>query len=304
MLHFPAAHKDTFSVHFATENKLLNEENISAAKESNWSGSKLAKPALGQMLCSKLQTSKASASPEDDRIVVVSLTALAFSLFIGKLLIFADVVHRLCQMNPRFREKFEDYTTSKGLQLPTELLDILASYRDFMFTRTDFDQQDQLRAIMSLHAMNHIAKTRQKVLKNNEALASNPDGKDRDTRDQGFTRPKVLILCPMRNAAVPWMNHLMHFSLATQGENKTRFLNDFSLPEGAVDKLARNEKDADGHPKYPRDHRENFHGNIDDTFRVGLKVTRKSIKLYSEFYQSDLIIASPLGLRTSIEKQK
>ena len=76
------------------------------------------------------------------------------------------------------------------------------------------------------------------------------------------------------------------------------------MPEGAVDKLAMDEKDMEGNSKYPRDHREIFRGNIDDSFRVGMKVTRKSLKLYSEFYQSDLIIASPLGLRMSIEKEK
>jgi U3 small nucleolar RNA-associated protein 25 len=185
--------------------------------------------------------------------------------------------------------------------------------------------------------MSHINKVRQRILKNNEALAAaessagskdtkgNGKGKgkstalgsdagdrakaaststERETRDQGFTRPKVLILAPFRNSALEWMRHLTHFSLASQIENNARFQRDFSLPEGAVDKLATDEKDADGASKYPRSHRETFKGNIDDSFRVGLKVTRKSLKLYSEFYQSDLIIASPLGLRMSIEKEK
>lgn len=207
-------------------------------------------------------------------------------------------------MNPRFKEKLDDYLEDSRSELPSELLQILSSYQDVLHARTDYDSLDDIRAMSSLHIMNHIAKTRQRVLKNNEALASNPDNIDRETRDQGYTRPKALILLPMRNSALPWIQHLMHFSLATQVENKTRFMTDFSLPEGVTDKLAKDEKDADGMSKYPRDHRETFKGNIDDTFRVGMKVTRKSIKLYSEFYQSDLIIASPLGLRTSIENQK
>ena len=66
-----------------------------------------------------------------------------------------------------------------------------------------------------------------------------------------------------------------------------------------MDKFASAEPDA-----YPPDHVETFEGNIDDNFRVGLKLTRKSFRLFTEFYGSDIIIASPLGLRMSIEKEK
>lgn len=55
---------------------------------------------------------------------------------------------------------------------------------------------------------------------------------------------------------------------------------------------------------YPKDHVEMFKGNVDDSFRVGVKLTRKSVKLFSDFYTSDVILASPLGLRMSIEKEK
>lgn len=55
---------------------------------------------------------------------------------------------------------------------------------------------------------------------------------------------------------------------------------------------------------YPRDHVETFKGNMDDNFRVGIKLTRKTLKLFADFYGCDVIIASPLGLRMSIEKDK
>jgi U3 small nucleolar RNA-associated protein 25 len=84
-----------------------------------------------------------------------------------------------------------------------------------------------------------------------------------------------------------------------QIENMTRFQKEFGLHEGVVDKFASAESDA-----YPRDHLETFQGNQDDNFRVGLKLTRKSVRLFTEFYGSDIILASPLGLRMSIEKEK
>lgn len=84
-----------------------------------------------------------------------------------------------------------------------------------------------------------------------------------------------------------------------QAENSSRFFSEFSLPAGAEDKLL---VAAPG--TYPEDHVANMSGNIDDHFRVGIKVTRKSIKLFSEFYSSDIIIASPLGLRNLIDKER
>lgn len=43
-----------------------------------------------------------------------------------------------------------------------------------------------------------------------------------------------------------------------------------------------------------------FSGNTEDHFKFGLSVSKKSLKLFTEFYSSDIIIASPLGLRSVI----
>ena len=43
-----------------------------------------------------------------------------------------------------------------------------------------------------------------------------------------------------------------------------------------------------------------FTGNIDDCFKLGVAIKRNTVRLYTEFYSSDIIIASPLGLRMVI----
>lgn len=145
---------------------------------------------------------------------------------------------------------------------------------------------------------------RRRVLKNNERLAhASKSGATapEDVQDQGFTRPSILVLLPFRSFALRWISAFTSHTPPPdfQVENHARFQTEYGLPAGAVDKLANAEPGT-----YPRDHVEMFKGNVDDSFRVGVKMTRKSVKLFAEFYGCDLILASPLGLRMSIEKEK
>ncbi|KAH9046041.1 digestive organ expansion factor [Lactarius hengduanensis] len=179
-----------------------------------------------------------------------------------------------------------------------------ASHRDLYHTCTPRDATLVIRESISLHLLDHITKKRRRVLKNNERLAHAAKAgtpAPEDVQDQGFTRPSVLILLPFRSSGLRWLESLIAHTPppAFQIENITRFRKEFGLPEGVVDKFASAEPDA-----YPPDHVETFGGNPDDNFRVGLKLTRKSVRLFTEFYGSDIIIASPLGLRMSIEKEK
>ena len=50
----------------------------------------------------------------------------------------------------------------------------------------------------------------------------------------------------------------------------------------------------------PSSYTTTFSGNTDDCFKVGVAVRGKVVRLYADFYSSDIIVASPLGLRTVI----
>ncbi|TBU33717.1 digestive organ expansion factor [Dichomitus squalens] len=190
------------------------------------------------------------------------------------------------------------------VELQNELLNTLSSYRDLYVTRTAPETQSSFREALTLHALNHITKKRRRVLKNNERIShATKAGNEppEDVQDQGFTRPSVLILLPFRSFALRWVSALTAHTPSPQYqiENNARFQSEYGLPPGAVDKLANVEPGT-----YPPDHVDMFKGNVDDSFRLGVKITKKSVKLFAEFYGCDLIVASPLGLRMSTEKEK
>ncbi|KAJ3020196.1 UNVERIFIED_CONTAM: rRNA-binding ribosome biosynthesis protein utp25 [Siphonaria sp. JEL0065] len=233
------------------------------------------------------------------------------------------------------------------------LFPLLNSYKDILACSESLNaknDENQVRLAYVMHAVNHVFKSRDRVLKNTlklnrveekerlskskakkdaiaaaagivaddddaneeedeyEEMDDDDDSEDDDEdnnnnskkqsnntddtstpeyRDQGFTRPKILILLPVKNIAFDVISLILKLSGASQIENKSRFTQEFTVPpeEDGID------------PSKPSDFQHDFRGNIDDCFRIGIKFSRRHLKLFSDFYSADIIVASPLGLR-------
>lgn len=174
-------------------------------------------------------------------------------------------------------------------QFELEVLSILAKYHDFDYSERNFDNAEYLRYCYCLHAFNHVLKSRKIVIAND----SQKNGNEDEMRDQCLTRPKVIILVPFKDSAYRIIKMMIDFMSRSENFNvvhKNRFLEEFTGGELTLPKK---------NPK-PEDYEKTFAGNIDDAFRIGMAVTKSSLKLYEDFYNSDIIIASPLGLRMII----
>ncbi|EXA45162.1 hypothetical protein FOVG_06328 [Fusarium oxysporum f. sp. pisi HDV247] len=169
---------------------------------------------------------------------------------------------------------------------------LIFNYNDLLFCDRTVQNSDSLRELACLHALNHVFKTRDRVIKNNYKLAKEGQDTDLELRDQGFTRPKVLFLLPTRNSALRMVNMIRDICEPDQQENRKRF------DDGYVDKEAKFGADR------PADFKDLFEGSDDDMFRLGMKFTRKTIKYFAQFYNSDILFASPLGLRMAIGSEE
>ncbi|KAK6435438.1 rRNA-binding ribosome biosynthesis protein utp25 [Oleoguttula sp. CCFEE 5521] len=168
------------------------------------------------------------------------------------------------------------------------ILPHLFEYRDLLISDRTPSNAGGLRNLACVHALNHVLKGRDQVLKNTGRLAHSEGEDIPELRDQGFTRPKVLILTETRQMASKYADCIVNLFAPDQQENKQRFKDSFD--EAVVPR-----------PNMAEDYTELFGGNNDNNFLTALKFTRKTLKYFSAFYTSDIILASPLGLRRIIE---
>ncbi|XP_066359435.1 protein NUCLEOLAR FACTOR 1-like isoform X1 [Miscanthus floridulus] len=193
-------------------------------------------------------------------------------------------------------------TLSDHLNSRMSFFSLCNSYRDIMhcnkkpfYLKSNGPDSSTMDAYL-MHALNHVHRTRDVVIRNDAKLRNDTDrdiSDDKTYLDQGFTRPKVLFLLPLKSFARRIVKRLIQLSPLPQ---KDSAMGQFKKEFG--------ESDDEGIPEHstkPADFDLLFAGDIDDHFLFGVKLTKKSIKLYSNFYSSDIIVASPLALKRKID---
>ncbi|KAJ8145340.1 hypothetical protein OY671_001576 [Metschnikowia pulcherrima] len=200
------------------------------------------------------------------------------------------------RVRSEYLAKYPDTMKPLDATLFREMLE----YKDISFPYQNYKNHSYQKLYLT-HVLNHTYKTRDRIIKNNEKIRAytdalkngtlKPGAVEPELRDQGFTRPKVLILLPTRNAAYEVVEQLIKLSGSEQQENRKKFKSQF-YSEGAPPETK------------PADFRHMFKGNSSDFFSLGVKFTRKTVKLYSSFFNSDVLIASPIGLSMILEDPK
>ncbi|KAJ2804986.1 rRNA-binding ribosome biosynthesis protein utp25, partial [Coemansia helicoidea] len=195
---------------------------------------------------------------------------------------------------------FHKLNNGQGMtELQQRFFGWLDQYRDVACAGRTPANEDELTTMYALHAMNHVMKARERERKNNARLAkAHATGADAgELRDRGFTRPRVLILLPFRSSALRVIEKLLKLTSADKEANSARLAKEYGPDEDEVAFRSR------ANARKPADYQQTFADNIDDSFRVGLQLFHRSVKLFADFYRSDIIVASPIGLRMTTGAQ-
>ncbi|WVQ95052.1 hypothetical protein IAU59_002144 [Kwoniella sp. CBS 9459] len=292
-----SANSDLFNVHFGATPPILTPEAVSAAEENQWKAERKSLKGFGRVveLQAGVAASSSSSGPSSSGDLKTRITpSLASSL-----------------------------KASSSSPLVSTSLAHLGTYKDFYLHSLDGEadgneshllgeQKEAMRKAAVVHALNHVLKTRRKIIRNNEKLAhaargDAPTSVPEPPRDQSFTRPKVLLLLPLRSLALHYLKtHLFPLAPAgTQIENQRPFNSSFSLPDDEEDPLASTSSSTE----FPIDHLVNFRGNSDDNFRIGIKITRKAWRVVmmpaneEKLLDCDILISSPLGFKMAAERE-
>ncbi|XP_051149332.1 protein NUCLEOLAR FACTOR 1 [Andrographis paniculata] len=219
-----------------------------------------------------------------------------------------------------YKHWLESYKESGGSEFHQSrqrlFFSICNSYYDILhhnkkpFYLRGLEEESSIMDAYVMHCLNHIFISRDLMVKNERKLAKQQESAEEKSvdcdayLDRGFTRPKVLILLPLAGIARRVVKKLIQLTPPKYNanvENLERFHEEFgsgreSKDDGNDAKIPNSKKSA----KPPDFQALLGNDNDNDHFMLGIKFTSRGIKLYGDFYTSDVIVSSPLGLITKI----
>jgi len=254
---------DPFETHFADPDDNILSKRLEALQQNQWSTQKIVLPNSKTAFISLPGTNDAKDS------FVLNKVKGPLDLKLHK---------KLTSIITKQRPSFDEVESS--------IAPLMFGYQDLLFYERNVSNAERLRRLACLHAVNHVFKTRERVMKNKVRIEKEQD----PAPDQGYTRPKVLMLLYSKESCVKMINMITLLCEPDQQEKRNVF-NDRYV-----------EKEETLPSDKPLDFKELFEGKEDNEEPLfGLKWTKKTIKFFSGFYNSDIIFASPLGLRRVVE---
>ncbi|XP_017236482.1 protein NUCLEOLAR FACTOR 1 isoform X1 [Daucus carota subsp. sativus] len=235
----------------------------------------------------------------------------------GERFVENDDINLAYDLKPRLYDHWLDnYKANGGKDFHSSrqrsFFSLCNSYRDILhhnkkpFYLKGVEEDSSITDAYIMHSLNHIFKSGDLVAKNDAKVAKlqettkNEILSSEEFLDRGFTRPKILILLPFASIAYRLVKRLIQLTPSKHKvnvENNDRFLDEYGT---ATDEIDETENSKSQKSSKPSDFQALFGGNNNDHFMIGIKFTRRSMKLYNDFYSSDMIVASPLGLITKI----
>lgn len=144
-------------------------------------------PCLGRL---SIQIPKCDEEPQNHKIVT-NLSVEQKKASSGKIPTILKNKERTAAIKVQIRDnvsKKHDFTP-----LQNEIFSIINNYQDFFYPQRTFSNAEEIRFVYCLHVMNHVLKTRMKVLHHNARLNKRDGDVPEEFRDQGLVRPKVFF---------------------------------------------------------------------------------------------------------------
>eukprot|EP00917_Polyrhabdina_sp_WS-2016_P024715 GHVP01053367.1.p1 GENE.GHVP01053367.1~~GHVP01053367.1.p1 ORF type:complete len:465 (-),score=65.04 GHVP01053367.1:848-2242(-) len=151
----------------------------------------------------------------------------------------------------------------------------IKSKKDLFYTKITAESDKNIQKVIAKNIRKRLDKTIRRIDKNTLKIRSVRGNltslKEDKIRDQGFTRPSILVLCPYMMRSAITLKRLMRGRKIIR---KSRMVTELK------EKM------------------------LNDDFVVCVKVKQKQIRLYTKVQKADVIFASPKGLMRLISEEK